>query len=154
MKLSDNIKFIRKENNLSQEQLAEQLGVSRQAVSKWESGQSYPEMDKVLLICKLYNYNIDELMNENVKEVSETNQSKININKYIDDFFEFITKTVDMLSSMKFKQKMKCFMDSRRNNHPLKPFRTQSRSILNTITIDEFRQKQNGCLPLKSGKHP
>lgn len=35
MKLSDNIKFIRKENNLSQEQLAEQLGVSRQAVSKW-----------------------------------------------------------------------------------------------------------------------
>lgn len=42
MKLSDNIKFIRKENNLSQEQLAEQLGVSRQAVSKWESGQSYP----------------------------------------------------------------------------------------------------------------
>lgn len=111
MKLSDNIKFIRKENNLSQEQLAEQLGVSRQAVSKWESGQSYPEMDKVLLICKLYNYNIDELMNENVKEVSETNQSKININKYIDDFFEFITKTVDMLSSMKFKQKMKCFME-------------------------------------------
>ena len=111
MKLSDNIKFIRKENNLSQEQLAEQLGVSRQAVSKWESGQSYPEMDKVLLICKLYNYNIDELMNENVKEVSETKQSKININKYIDDFFEFITKTIDMLSSMKFKQKIKCFME-------------------------------------------
>lgn len=111
MKLSDNIKFIRKENNLSQEQLAEQLGVSRQAVSKWESGQSYPEMDKVLLICKLYNYNIDELMNENVKEVSETNQSKININKYIDDFFEFITKTIDMLSSMNFKQKIKCFME-------------------------------------------
>ena len=111
MKLSDNIKFIRKENNLSQEQLAEQLGVSRQAVSKWESGQSYPEMDKVLLICKLYNYNIDELMNENVKEVSETNQSKININKYIDDFFEFITKTIDMISSMKFKQKIKCFME-------------------------------------------
>ena len=47
MKLSNNLKNIRKENNLSQEQLAEKLGVSRQAVSKWESGQSYPEMDKV-----------------------------------------------------------------------------------------------------------
>lgn len=71
MKLSDNIKFIRKENNLSQEQLAEQLGVSRQAVSKWESGQSYPEMDKVLLICKLYNYNIDEKMSRRlVKQIS------------------------------------------------------------------------------------
>ena len=81
MKLSDNLKTIRKDNNLSQEQLAEKLGVSRQAVSKWESDQSYPEMDKVLLICKLFNYKIDELMNENVKEVEETKQSKNNINK-------------------------------------------------------------------------
>ncbi len=111
MLLSDNLKIIRKENNLSQEQLAEKLGVSRQAVSKWESGQSYPEMDKVLLLCKLFNYNIDELMNENIKEISETKQSKININKYIDDFFGFITKTVDMFSNMKFRQKLKCFME-------------------------------------------
>ena len=111
MKLSENLRSIRKENNLSQEQLAEKLGVSRQAVSKWESGQSYPEMDKVLLICKLFNYNIDELMNENIKEVNETKQSKININKYIDDFFGFITKTVDMFSTMKFRQQLKCLTE-------------------------------------------
>jgi len=111
MKLSENLKNIRKENNLSQEQLAEKLGVSRQAVSKWESGQSYPEMDKVLLICKLFNYNMDELMNENIKEVEENKQSKNNINKYIDDFFGFITKTVDMITSMSFKQKMKCLAE-------------------------------------------
>lgn len=111
MKLSNNLKNIRKENNLSQEQLAEKLGVSRQAVSKWESGQSYPEMDKVLLICKLFNYNIDELMNENVKEVNETKQSKVNINKYVEDFFNFITKTVNMLSAMKSKQRMKCLIE-------------------------------------------
>ena len=111
MKLSENLKIIRKENNLSQEQLAEKLGVSRQAVSKWESGQSYPEMDKVLLICKFFNCNIDELMNENIKEVSETKQSRNNINKYIDDFFEFITKTIEMLSVMKFRQKLKCLLE-------------------------------------------
>lgn len=111
MKLSDNLRIIRKENNLSQEQLAEKLGVSRQAVSKWESGQSYPEMDKVLLICKIFNYNIDELMNENVKEVNDNKQSKINLNKYIEDFFEFITKTVDMLSIMTFKQIIKCIFE-------------------------------------------
>ena len=111
MKLSENLRNIRKENNLSQEQLAEKLGVSRQAVSKLESGQSYPEMDKVLLICKIFNYNIDELMNENIKEINETKQSKININKYIDDFFGFITKTVDMFSSMKFRQKIKCLIE-------------------------------------------
>lgn len=111
MKLADNLKRIRKENNLSQEQLAEKLGVSRQAVSKWESEQSYPEMDKVLLMCKLFNYNIDELMNENVKEVDENKQSKINVNKYIEDFFAFITKTVDMISSMTMKQKLKCLVE-------------------------------------------
>lgn len=111
MKLSENLKIIRKENNLSQEQLAEQLGVSRQAVSKWESDQSYPEMDKVLLICKLYGYGIDELMNENVAVVKEERQSKNNINKYIDDFFAFITKTVDMLSYMKFRQRFKCLFE-------------------------------------------
>lgn len=111
MKLPDNLKRIRKDNNLSQEQLAEKLGVSRQAVSKWESGQSYPEMDKVLTICKLFNYNIDELMNENVKEVSENKQSKINFNKYIDDFFGYITKTLRMFESMKFGQKLKCIFE-------------------------------------------
>lgn len=111
MKLSENLKKIRKENNLSQEQLAEKLGVSRQAVSKWESGQSYPEMDKVLLICKLFNYNMDELMNENIKEVDENKQSKININKYVEDFFGFITKTVEMLCSMNFKQLLKCILE-------------------------------------------
>ncbi len=111
MKLSDNLKDIRKKNELSQEQLAEKLGVSRQAVSKWESGQSYPEMDKLLLICKLFNYNIDELVNENVKEVNETKQSKINFNKYVEDFFNFITKTVNMLSIMKFKQRIKCLFE-------------------------------------------
>jgi len=111
MKLSDNLKIIRKDNNLSQEQLAEKLGVSRQAVSKWESGQSYPEMDKVLLICKLFNYNLDELMNENIKEVDETKQSQININKYVEDFFNFITKTLDMLSVMKFRQKIKFLIE-------------------------------------------
>lgn len=111
MKLADNLKRIRRENNLSQEQLAEKLGVSRQAVSKWESEQSYPEMDKVLLICKLFNYNIDELMNENVKEVDENKESKNNFNRYIEDFFAFITKTVDMLSSMTMKQRIKCLVE-------------------------------------------
>lgn len=111
MKLPDNLKRIRKENNLSQEQLAEKLGVSRQAVSKWESGQSYPEMDKVLTICKLFNYNIDELMNENVKEVKENKESKNNLNKYVEDFFSYITKTITMFSNMKFTQIVKCIIE-------------------------------------------
>lgn len=111
MKLPENLKRIRKENGLSQEQFAEKLGVSRQAVSKWESGQSYPEMDKVLSICKMFNYNIDELLNENIKEVAENKKSNINLNKYIEDFFGFVTKTVRMFESMKFSSKLKCIIE-------------------------------------------
>ncbi len=111
MKLSENIKRIRKENNLSQEQLAEKLGVSRQSVSKWESGQSYPEMDKMLKICDMFNYNINELLNENVKEVKEEKQSKNNFNKYVEDFFAYVTKTVNMFSHMKFSQILKCLIE-------------------------------------------
>lgn len=111
MNLADNLKKIRKDNNLSQEQLAEKLGVSRQAVSKWESGISYPEMDKVIQICNLFNLNINELINEDIKEVKENKESQVRNNKYIDSFFEYITKTIDMFSSMKFKQKIKCLFE-------------------------------------------
>ena len=109
--LAENLKKIRKENNLSQEQLAEKLGVSRQSVSKWEAGQAYPEMDKVLQICKLFNLNMDELFNQDVKEIKETKESKANVNKYIDDFLDFITKTIDMFGSLRFIQKIKCLFE-------------------------------------------
>ena len=111
MNLAENLKKIRKDNNLSQEQLAEQLGVSRQSVSKWESGQAYPEMDKVLQLAKMFNLNIDDLLNQDIKEVTSEKQTKITVNKYIDDFLSFITKTVDMFSSMKWKTRIKCLFE-------------------------------------------
>lgn len=111
MNLSENLKKIRKENNLSQEQLAEKLGVSRQAVSKWESNQAYPEMDKVIQLAQMFHLNIDDLLNQDIGEVNSEKQSKTAINKYIDDFLAFITKTVDMFSSMKWKDRIKCIFE-------------------------------------------
>ena len=111
MNLSENLKKIRKDNNLSQEQFAEKLGVSRQSVSKWENGEAYPEMDKVLQICKMFNLNIDELLNQDIKKVNEEKQSKINIDKYVGDFLDYITKTINLFSSMKFKDKIKCLFE-------------------------------------------
>ena len=108
---SSNLKRIRKEHNLSQEQLADKLGVSRQSVSKWESGAAYPEMDKVLQICKMFDLNIDELLNQDIKKIEETKQSKSNINKYIDDFLQFVSKTVDMFNSMDASQIIKCLFE-------------------------------------------
>ncbi|MCR4763422.1 MAG: helix-turn-helix domain-containing protein, partial [Lachnospiraceae bacterium] len=50
MNFAENLKAIRKEQGISQEELAEMLDVSRQAVSKWESGNGYPEVEKLLII--------------------------------------------------------------------------------------------------------
>lgn len=111
MNLADNLKRIRKENNLSQEQLAEKLGVSRQSVSKWESNQAYPEMDKMLQLCEMFNLNMDDLLNQNVTEVNNKKKSKINVNKYIDSFLDFLTKTTNMFGAMTFKQKLKCVFE-------------------------------------------
>ena len=47
MSLSENLQFLRQRRGVTQEQLAEELDVSRQSVSKWESGVSYPEMDTI-----------------------------------------------------------------------------------------------------------
>lgn len=104
---SENIKKIRKENHLSQEQLAEELGVSRQAISKWESGAAYPEMDKIIYICKKYNVNIDDLLHKDIKEVKGEEETKNNINKYIEEFFKFVTDSVNMFLRMKFGSKIK-----------------------------------------------
>ena len=62
MSFSENLKQIRKEHHLSQEELAELLDVSRQAVSKWEQGQGYPEVEKILLLSMRLNISLDALM--------------------------------------------------------------------------------------------
>ena len=62
MSFSENLKQIRKEHHLSQEELAELLEVSRQAVSKWEQGQGYPEVEKLLLLSSKLNVSLDALM--------------------------------------------------------------------------------------------
>ena len=111
MNFKDNLKKIRKDNNLSQEELAEKLNVTRQSVSKWESGAAYPEMDKVIQICKMFNVNIDDLLNKDIKEVNEIKESKNNINKYIDAVLNYVTKTVNVFSSLKFSGKVKCIFE-------------------------------------------
>lgn len=62
MDLSEKILMLRKANNLSQEQLAEQLGVSRQSISKWESGQSTPDIEKMVMLSDIFNVTTDHLL--------------------------------------------------------------------------------------------
>ena len=71
MALSEKIYELRKKGGLSQEQLAEQLGVSRQAISKWESGKATPESDTLISISKYFNVTLDFLMKEDELVVPE-----------------------------------------------------------------------------------
>lgn len=62
MEFGEKLQLLRKQNNLTQEQLAAQLYVSRTAVSKWESGKGYPNIDSLKCISKLFGVSIDELL--------------------------------------------------------------------------------------------
>lgn len=64
MTLSEKILRLRSQKGLSQLELAEQLGVSRQSVSKWETGQSVPDLDKLIKLADLFGVNVDELVRE------------------------------------------------------------------------------------------
>ena len=62
MKFGDNLLRLRKERGLSQEALAEQLDTTRQAISKWENHQGYPETEKLLLLSDLFGVSVDSLL--------------------------------------------------------------------------------------------
>ena len=62
MSLSENLQNLRKIKNMSQEELAEKLNVSRQAVSKWESGNGFPETEKIISICEIFDCSMDQLV--------------------------------------------------------------------------------------------
>lgn len=66
MAFGERLQEVRRENGLTQEQFAEALQVSRQAVSRWESGRSYPEVDKILYICNRYGVSLGTLFSEEV----------------------------------------------------------------------------------------
>ncbi len=102
MKFSEKLQFLRKEHKLSQEQLADMLDVSRQAVSKWESGQTYPEMDKLIELSKIFKCSLDDLTNDEIKNINSS-KSKNYINTIIDEIMDTINKSVDIFKNLDFK---------------------------------------------------
>ena len=76
MKLHEKIYALRKKEGLSQEALAEKLGVSRQSVSKWETGEATPEVSKLLAISKLFGVTTDYLLNDELEEENVSEAAK------------------------------------------------------------------------------
>lgn len=86
MKLSDKIVGLRKSKGMSQEELAEKLNISRQAISRWEMGSAMPDATNILQISKLFGVTTDYLLNDDyesdndlpkIKEIKEDNSKQI-----------------------------------------------------------------------------
>ena len=76
LEIANRLQKLRKEKGYSQEQLAAELGISRQAVSKWERAESSPDTDNLICLAKLYGVSLDELLStdETVEEIVNNKQ--------------------------------------------------------------------------------
>lgn len=77
MNMADRIQYLRKTKGLSQEELANKVGVSRQAVSKWESGQSTPDIEKIIIMSEFFEATTDYIL-KGVEPVNMVNKETIN----------------------------------------------------------------------------
>ena len=83
MKFGDNLKQIRKSRNISQEDLAERLGVSRQSVSKWETGENYPSMFNIMCLCDIFKCKINNLVHESMSDINSLDEEiKMSVVKF------------------------------------------------------------------------
>lgn len=82
MYLGDNIFFLRKQKKITQEQLAEIMNVSRQTVSRWESNDVIPELNKLVELCELFSCKLDALVRENLSSQKDV-YSEIEIRRVL-----------------------------------------------------------------------
>lgn len=108
MSFSEKLQKLRKANGLSQEGLADLLDVTRQSVSKWESGLTYPEMDKLLAMCKIFKCTLDDLTNDEITDVKIEEKKKGNIYTLVDSVLDFISKTYQTCKRMSFNELISC----------------------------------------------
>ena len=83
MKFGENLYNLRKYSKLSQEKLAEKMDVSRQSISKWENGESYPEMEKMLKLCSIFHCKLNDLVHENMSDIDSLDEEiKMSVVKF------------------------------------------------------------------------
>ena len=83
MKFGENLYNLRKSAKMSQDKLAEKMNVSRQSVSKWENGESYPEMEKIMKLCSIFHCKINDLVHENMIDIDSLDEDiKMSVVKF------------------------------------------------------------------------
>lgn len=81
MKFNEKIVILRKNKNLSQEDLGNELGVARQTISKWELGETTPEMDKLIKMSEIFEITLDDLIKDTEPNINKNNVDNTNTQK-------------------------------------------------------------------------
>ena len=89
MKFSENLYTLRKNKGISQEQLAELVDVSRQSVSKWETGEAYPTVENIFKLCNVLNCKMNELINEKLADFDLLSDEIKNTKKFYERFLGY-----------------------------------------------------------------
>lgn len=104
MKFGENLKNIRKSKNISQEYLAEKLGVSRQSVSKWETGENFPSMNNIMGLCEIFKCKINDLVHEDFTDIesldSEIKESVVKFKKEKQIKVKLISKIIYIMANI------------------------------------------------------
>ncbi len=125
MELNEKLYELRKNNNWSQEELAEKMQVSRQTVSKWESGKAIPELNKLLKLSEIYKISLDELVKNTENDV-EKSKNRVNVKKVLTIFSIILIIIIIVFAlniirrmnivydiSVKYKTNFECIGESR-----------------------------------------
>ena len=146
MLFNEKLKMLRKENELTQEQLAEKLNVSRQAITKWESGDGTPDIENLKQISIFFNTTIDELVKEDktmkvetIKKYSYIEELEIDHTKHFDIN---ICKIYELNLMSNVEEKVKVELLSNEEENLEESYKIKFDDLYNKLDIDIKNKKQ------------
>lgn len=165
MGLGSRIQKLRIDNGLTQEKMAEMLSVTRQSISKWEMDQSLPELDKIVMISKLFSVGTDEILLEG-KEIKEQRHQAIhlgsiylivrNFEKSISFYEKLLTMTVSTRNCgnkfAEFYFDNKCLALMNESNLPRHHYVDGDYKFVLNFWVEDLRKEYNRLEQLNIGK--
>ncbi len=149
MNLGNNLFQARKKAGLSQESVAEKLGVSRQTISKWETDETIPDIYQSKKLAKLYNLTLDELIDfdidikeieEIIKNTDEEKESKINWTNAWSNKYPVLKNYTQQVDISKYSTIIRKLLDSLKDNYGFNDL--DSMLVLKDILYHEWKDNK------------
>ena len=165
MSIGSRIQQLRISNSLTQEQLAEKIGVSRQSISKWEMEQSLPEIDKVVLMSKLFSVGTNEILleDDDIKKLKPQEMLLGSVYLIVRDFEKAITFYEKLLSMTvssrncgnKFAEFFfdnKCLALMNENNLPGHHYEEGDHKFVLNFWVEDLKREYDRLTDLRIGR--